>query len=395
MHVLTINGGSSSIRFAVFPIVEPREPQLHGKVDRIGESGATLTFRESAAGPGVSQPFATAAGAAVGALIDWLEGREDFATVVGIGHRVVHGMERTEPERVTPELLAGLRGIVPYDPEHLPRELELIEAFRQRHPALVQVACFDTAFHRTMPGVARRLPIPRRFDALGIQRYGFHGLSYSYLLEELARVAGPAAAQGRVILAHLGNGASLAAVRGGQSIDTSMGFTPTGGLPMGTRSGDLDPGVLLSLMRTQGLTPAQLSDVVNYESGLLGVSETSSDMRDLLDRQGSDVRAAEAVEMFCYQTRKWIGAFAAALGGLDTLVFSGGIGENAGEVRSRVGGGLGFLGVELDEVRNGVSAAVISAATSPVTVRVIRTDEEVMIARVVGRLLDKTKEVSS
>jgi acetate kinase len=213
-------------------------------------------------------------------------------------------------------------------------------------------------------------------------------------MEELARVAGERTAQGRVILAHLGSGASLAAVRGGQSVDTSMGFTPCGGVPMGTRPGDLDPGVAWYIMQTEKLTPQQFNHLVNRESGMLGVSETSSDMRDLMARQAGDVRAAEAVELFCYQTRKWIGAFAAALGGLDTLVFAGGIGENAAEVRARICSGLGFLGIELDPARNVAGAAVISAEASAATVRVIRTDEELMIARAVRRLLcdkDQTK----
>jgi acetate kinase len=299
-------------------------------------------------------------------------------------------MKYTEPERITPELLDELHRICPYDPDHLPREIELIEALRQHHPKLPQVACFDTVFHRTMPRVARLLPIPRRFDAMGVQRYGFHGLSYAYLVEELAHVAGAKAAQGRVILAHLGNGASLAAGRAGKSIDTSMGFTPTGGLPMGTRPGDLDPGVAWYLMQTGKLTPKQFNNLINHESGLLGVSETSSDMSDLLDRETQDVRAAEAVALFCYQVKKWIGAFAAALGGLDTLVFAGGIGENAPVVRARICDGLEFLGIELEEKQNVANAGVISAAGSRVAVRVIHTDEEWMIAKTVCRVLGLT-----
>jgi acetate kinase len=323
----------------------------------------------------------------VNSLLDWLETLPDFASVKAVGHRVVHGMKHTEPEIVTPELLAELHRISPYDPDHLPREIELIEAFRLRHPELPQVACFDTAFHQTMPRVAKLLPIPRRFDAKGIQRYGFHGLSYAYLLEELARLGDPAAKRGRVILAHLGNGASLAAVRDGKSIDTSMCFTPTAGLVMSTRSGDLDPGLAPYLARTEKMTTQQFYDMVNHESELLGVSETSSDMRDLLAKEVADVRAAEAVALFCYQAKKWIGAYAAALGGLDTLVFAGGIGENAPLVRSRICEGLDFLGIELDKSRNAKTAAVISKNSSRVTVRVIRTDEELMIARSVGCVL--------
>jgi len=288
---------------------------------------------------------------------------------------------------VTQELLDELHRLRPYDPEHLPREIELIEAFRQRHPKLPQVACFDTAFHRTMPRVAKLLPIPRRFDAKGVQRYGFHGLSYAYLMEELARLGDPAATKGRVILAHLGNGASLAAVRDGKSIDTSMGFTPTAGLVMSTRSGDLDPGLAPYLARTEQITAKQFYEMVNQQSGLLGVSEISPDMRDLLDREAHDVRAAEAVALFCYQAKKWIGSFAAALGGLDTLVFAGGIGENASLVRARICEGLSFLGITLNESRNAKNVAVISMDASRAAVRVIRTDEELMIARSVCRVL--------
>jgi acetate kinase len=269
----------------------------------------------------------------------------------------------------------------------LPAEIELIEAFRRRHPKLPQIACFDTAFHRTMPRVAKLLPIPRRYDVKGVERYGFHGLSYAYLVEELARLGDPAATKGRVILAHLGNGASLAAVRDGKSIDTSMGFTPTAGLVMSTRSGDLDPGVAPYLARTEQMTTKQFYEMVNHESGLLGVSEISSDMRDLLAKEAADMRAAEAVALFCYQAKKWIGSFAAALGGLDTLVFAGGIGENASPVRARICDGLGFLGIEVNESHNAANAEVISTDASRATVRVIRTDEELMIARSVCRTL--------
>jgi acetate kinase len=296
-------------------------------------------------------------------------------------------MSHTQPEIVTQELLAELHRLRPYDPDHLPREIELIEAIRRRHPDLKQVACFDTAFHHTMPRVAKILAIPRRFDAKGVQRYGFHGLSYAYLMEELGKVAGAKAAEARVILAHLGNGASLAAVAGGKSIDTSMGFTPTAGVPMSTRSGDLDPGLAPYLARVEQISPKQFYAMVNHESGLLGVSETSPDMRDLLLREATDIRASEAVELFCYQVKKWVGAYAAALGGLDTLIFAAGIGENCPSVRARICKGLDFLGIGLDESLNAKNAPVISTAGSRVTVRVIRTDEELMIARSVWRIL--------
>ena len=386
--VLTINGGSSSIKFAFYQIGEPLKRGLYGKVDRIGLSGTNLTVND----PARKQPESRGLTAsdhksAANCLIDWLEKQNGFESVQAVGHRVVHGMKHTDPELVTQELLDELHRIRPYDPDHLPREIELIEAFRRRHPKRPQVACFDTAFHQTMPRVAKLLPIPRRFDAKGVQRYGFHGLSYAYLMEELARLGDPAASKGRIILAHLGNGASLAAVRDGKSIDTSMGFTPTAGLVMSTRSGDLDPGLAPYLARTEQITTKQFYEMVNHESGLLGVSETSSDMRDLCASEATDVRAAEAVELFCYQAKKWIGSFAAALGGLDTLVFAGGIGENAPLVRARICAGLNFIGLELSESRNTQIGGVISTDASRVTVRVIRTDEELMIARSVSRVL--------
>ena len=381
-QILTINGGSSSIKFALYAATAtlPRGPS--GKVDRIGLGGTNLTGCDALGKPMTSLKLeATDHNSAASLLLDWLETQPGFAVIKAVGHRVVHGMQHTEPELVTQELLEELHRIRPYDPEHLPREIELIEVFRRRHPKLPQVACFDTAFHRAMPRVAKLLPIPRRFDAKGIQRYGFHGLSYAYLMEELVRLGDPAAKAGRVILAHLGNGASLAAVRDGQSIDTSMGFTPTAGLVMSTRSGDLDPGLAPYLARTEKMTTPQFYKMVNHESGLLGVSETSSDMRDLLTLEANDVRAAEAVALFCYQAKKWIGSFAAALGGLNTLVFAGGIGENCSAIRSRICENLDFLGIKLNEARNAANEAVISTSGCRAAVRVIRTDEEQMIAR--------------
>jgi acetate kinase len=363
--LLTINGGSSSIRFAVYEAGKTPRRRLGGKIDRIGPNGSR---------------------AAMNALLDRLETQPIFASVKAVGHRVVHGMKHSKPERITPKLLAELRRITPYDPDHLAREIGLIEALATRHPKLPQVACFDTAFHRSMPRVAKLLPIPRSYAAKGVQRYGFHGLSYAYLMEELSRLD-PVAAQGRVVLAHLGNGASIAAVCRGKSIDTSMGFTPAAGLVMGTRSGDLDPGLLSFFTRTERMTPAQFERMVNHESGLLGVSGSSSDMRDLCARESSDIRAAEAVDLFCYQAKKWIGSYAAALGGVDTLVFAGGIGEHAPLIRKRICEGLGFLGISLDRKRNAKNAPLISTDAGRVKVRVIRTDEELMIARYVIRVL--------
>jgi acetate kinase len=381
-NVLTINGGSSSIRFAIFEASQPPRRLLQGKMDRIGSGDTSLTVDH---GGGSAPTHIKAAikdsSAAVEFLLDWLASQPLFKALDGVGHRVVHGMLHTAPERVTTALLNELKRIIPFDPEHMPREIELIEALRRRYGQLPQVVCFDTAFHRSMPRVATQLPIPRRYAAKGVQRYGFHGLSYTFLMRELARLGDPAAAQGRVILAHLGSGASLAAVRDGRCIDTSMGFTPTAGLVMGTRSGDLDPGLVSYLALTDAMNATQFQTMVNHESGLLGISETSADIRDLLARESSDPRAAEALALFCYQAKKWIGSFAAALGGLDTLVFAGGIGENAAPVRKRICDGLEFLGMEIDDDANGRHAQRISADTgSSVTVRVIRTDEESVIA---------------
>ena len=293
------------------------------------------------------------------------------------------GRSITNRSELLRKWLRELKQLSPFDPDHMPEEILLTEAFHRRFPDLPQVACFDTAFHHDLPRVAQILPIPRRYEAQGVRRYGFHGLSYEFLMEELARLAGPDVAQGRVILAHLGNGASLAAVRNGKSVDTSMSFTPTAGVPMSTRTGDLDPGLVWYLARTEKMSAKKFNDMVNFQSGLLGISETSSDMRDLLKHETQDVRAAEAVALFCYQVKKWIGAFAAALGGIETLVFAGGIGENAPAVRARICDGLGFLGIELEEKQNAANEGVISAASSRVAVRVIRTNEEQIIAKTV------------
>ncbi len=388
-RILTINGGSSSIKFALFEAGDPLRRVLEGSIERIGLPEATLWVKGLNPADNFSKPLAAPDHtAAVGALMDWIEQRLGRVALAAAGHRVVHGGPKySAPQLITREMVEELRQLTPFDPEHLPEEILLTEAFHRRFPELPQVACFDTAFHHNLPRVAQLLPIPRRYEAQGVRRYGFHGLSYSFLMGELARLAGAEAAQGRVILAHLGNGASLAAVRNGKPVDTSMGFTPTAGVPMSTRSGDLDPGLVWYFARSEKMSAQQFNEMVNFQSGLLGISETSSDMRDLMEREAQDVRAAEAVAMFCYQVKKWVGAFAAALGGLDTLVFAGGIGENAAVVRTRICDGLGFLGVELEEKRNAANEGVISLDGSRVSVRVIRTDEEWMIAKTVCLLL--------
>ncbi len=387
--ILTINGGSSSIKFALFEAGGTLRRILSGEIERIGLPDATLRMKGLNPADNFSRVVTAPDHAtAVDVLMDWIEERTERETLTAVGHRVVHGGSKyTEPQRITMEMVDELHRLSPFDPEHLPEEILLIETFSRRFPDLPQIACFDTAFHHDMPRVAKMLPIPRRYEAQGVQRYGFHGLSYAYLMQELERVAGAKAANGRIILAHLGNGASLAAVRDGKSIDTSMGFTPTAGLVMSTRSGDVDPGLISFLWRSEQMTAAQFDKMMNHESGLLGVSETSSDMRDLLDCETQDVRAAEAVALFCYQVKKWIGAYAAALGGLDTLVFAGGIGEHALVIRSRVCAGLEFLGIDIEEKQNAANESVISTKASRVAVRVIHTDEELTIAKSICRVL--------
>jgi acetate kinase len=388
-RILTINGGSSSIKFALFEAGDSLRRILDGGIERIGLPGATFRVK----GPDEADNFSRSIKAhdhtdAVGVLMDWIEQRSERDALTAVGHRVVHGGPKYyKPQRITPEMITQLKQLSPFDPDHMPEEILLTEAFHRRFPDLPQVACFDTAFHHDLPRVAQMLPIPRRYEAQGVRRYGFHGLSYEFLMAELARLAGPDVAQGRVILAHLGNGASLAAVRNGKSVDTSMSFTPTAGVPMSTRTGDLDPGLVWHLARTEKMSAKQFNDMVNFRSGLLGISETSSDMRDLLKHETQDVRAAEAVALFCYQVKKWIGAFAAALGGIETLVFAGGIGENAPAVRARICDGLEFFGIELKEKHNAANEGVISAASSRVVVRVIHTDEEQIIAKTVCQIL--------
>lgn len=385
-NVLTINAGSSSIRFALFEVSLPPVRLLQGNLEQIGSDDASLSVDLGDGSP-PKRVKVDIKGSAIGYLMDWLESQPQFKSIDGVGHRVVHGMLHVDPELVTQELLDELTAIIPFDPEHLPREIEFIEALQQRYGQLPQVACFDTAFHRSMPQVATQLPIPRRYAENGVRRYGFHGLSYTYLMQELTRLADPAAVRGRVILAHLGSGASLAAVRDGECIDTSMGFTPAAGLVMGTRSGDLDPGLMSYLALTEGMSAAQFQTMVNHESGLLGISDVSSDVRSLLARESGDPRAAQALALFCYQVKKWIGSFAAALGGVDTLVFAGGIGEHAAVMRERICEGLDFLGIKLDPEANGRHAPLISTAAGRVAVRVIHTDEESVIAALSIRLL--------
>lgn len=391
-RILILNGGSSSLKFAVCDGACRGTWTLRGQFDRLSTPRASFVVRQNEESR--SDIGALDHAAATGFLLNWLDERLGLPSVAAVGHRIVHGGSQYQtPRLIDAAMIADLRRLSRFAPRHLPTEIDVISVCRERMDAVPQVACFDTAFHCDMPAVARMLPIPRRFKAEGVVRYGFHGISYAHVLDVLRHEAGHRVAKGRLIFAHLGNGASLAAVRDGKSIDTTMGFTPAAGIPMSTRSGDLDPGVLLYLARNASVDVQGFERIVNQESGLLGISETSGDLRDLLEREEADERAAEAVALFCYSIRKQIGAYAAALGGLDMLVFTGGIGENAPEIRSRICEGLGFLGIELDPAHNTSAAPVISMAGARVEVRVIAADEESVIAGAVSETLSKQESV--
>ncbi len=382
--MLCLNSGSSSRKLALFRLGDGREELLaRGAAEEVGSRDGRLWVRD---GRGKmlcesARDFSAPADPLL-ALFDEID-RLGLPRPDAAGHRLVHGGARhVEPERITAALLEDLRRLVPFAPLHLPGELAGIESTAGRYPGLSQVACFDTAFHRRMPEVAERFALPRALWDDGIRRFGFHGISYEYIMQTLG-----GAAPARVIIAHLGNGASMAAVREGRPLDTTMGFTPTGGFMMGTRSGDLDPGVLLYLLREKRIDAGALERLVNHQSGLLGVSGVGSDMKLLLEKREADPNAAQAVEMFCYQVRKFIGALAAALGGLDLLVFTAGIGERAAPVRWEICRGLEHLGIRIDRERNDAHAGVISASDSGCVVKVIPTNEDLMIARHTHRVV--------
>jgi acetate kinase len=383
VHILTINSGSSSVKFSVFRMGNAEEVVLTGGIDRIGLR-ASLFKVSGGDGRVLAQELRDLADheAAFSMLFDWRDRLLGDVRPGCVGHRIVHGGSRfLLPHLVTDEVMAALVRLTPLAPDHLPHEVQAIRAVQRRYPRLPQVVCFDTAFHRDMPKVASMLPLSRYLWSEGVRRYGFHGLSYEYIMAELAREAGEGAARGRVIIAHLGNGASMAAVRDGVSVETTMGFTPLGGLVMGTRPGDMDPGVLLYLIGEKGFRPSTISDLLNKRAGLLAVSGMTSDMKELLVKEATEAHAAEAVDLFCYQAKKFVGALAAALHGLDTLVFTGGIGENAPVVRDRICEGLEFLGIDIAPAANAENRGIISAPGGRVTVRAMKTDEDLMVAR--------------
>ncbi len=382
--ILCINVGSSSCKFALYSAAGGVESIVaEGAADRIGSSGGKIRIHDAnGRSLAESDRELTRPQIAVDALFDEFE-RLKLPHLDAVGHRIVHGGEHhVAPEVVTPALIDDLKKLIPFAPLHMPGGIEGIEAVAARYPKLPQVTCFDTAFHRGMPERAERFPLPRELWDAGIRRYGFHGISYEYIMQALGADAPP-----RLIIAHLGNGASMAAVLNGRPHDTTMGFTPAGGFMMGTRPGDLDPGVILYLIEQKSYSAARLSELVNQKSGLLGVSGLSSDVKTLLDARATNPNASMAIEMFCYQLRKSIGALAAALGGLDTLIFTGGIGEHAAAVRAEVCDGLAYLGIAIDPRRNDASEDTISSADSLCRVRVIPTNENLMVARHTARLV--------
>jgi acetate kinase len=378
VHILALNSGSSSLKFALYQFRGPAEQLLaRGEAENIGSQSARFWLRDADSRSLLNEARAIPDhAAALKAALEELTAAK-FPRPAAIGHRVVMGGSHSAPEKVTPPLLAELHSLIPLAPLHLPAEIKIMQAVATSAPAIPQVACFDTAFHRSLPELAQRFPLPRNFFDQGVRRYGFHGLSYEYVLQQL----GPAAKGKRLVIAHLGNGASLAAINDGVPVDTSMGLTPTGGIMMGTRTGDLDPGVLIYLLREKHYDAATLERLLDHQSGLVGVSGTTSDMKQLLAARASDPRAAQAIAMFCRSVRKQIGAFAAVLVGLDMLVFTGGIGERASAVRDEICRDLHFLGIKIDPAKNDSSAEAISGPESRCSVRVIATNEELMIAR--------------
>ena len=389
--ILVINCGSSSVKFAVFADDAPPRRLWSGRIERIGLAVSRFVAIDASGTRAVEECDTIADHRqALEFLFGKLERNTPAASPVAVGHRVVHGGTDCDcPLLVSPSLEARLRGLAPLAPLHMPHNLAGIAAVKKIRAGIPQVACFDTAFHRHLPRLARLTGLPRRFYEQGIRRYGFHGLSYEYVIEELRARHGDAVARGRLIVAHLGNGASMSAIRDARSVETSMGFSTLSGLPMGTRSGDLDPGIVLYLITREGMTPEQVQALLYRQSGLAGVSGISRNMRELLDQSAEQAPAAEAVAFFCYRARAQLAALTAALGGLDRLVFTGGIGANAPQVRAQICNGLGYLGITLDAARNADGRRSISVPHAAVVIEAFPTDEELMIARHVQRLLER------
>jgi len=387
--ILTVNSGSSSIKLVLFS-AETLKRILEISVANIGQRNAMITLETTPNQKHTQDIQADNHEEAIVAMLDRIADQLSPDELLAIGHRIVHGGQKYDkPIAITAGVVENLKHIAPFDPEHMKTAIGLINTFRHRFPQTTQVACFDTAFYKNMPPVARLLPLPRKFEALGLRRYGFHGLSYEYLLQRFRERAGGTAMNGRVILAHLGSGASLTAVKNGKPLDTTMSFTPASGVPMSTRAGDLDPGIVAFLHERTGMTIEEFNHMVHFESGLLGISGTSADMELLIRESTHSQHAADAVNLFCYQIRKTIGSFAAVLGGLDSLIFAGGMGENAPIIRENVCEGLEYLGIKLDAQRNMNHEFLISGDDSTVGVHVIHTDEAAVIAERTRQIIER------
>ncbi len=394
-RILTMNRGSATLKATLYEAGARDEVVVTISVAYGDGAGARLKIADAGGATLLDEQVeGRDSNTALEAMCAWLDERKYFAGLAAAGHRLVHGGARySEPQRITREFLAEIGKLTPLDPDHLPAAIRGIQFVGRKFPRLAQVACFDTAFHSTLPAVAKMYALPRRFYDEGIRRYGFHGLSYEYIAGELRRLDATLdkkLAGGRVIIAHLGSGASMVALRDGKSMDTSMGFMPLEGLVMSARSGDVDPGMLLYLLGEKKVAVNEIGALLNKQSGLLGVSGSTGDMRTLLEKAARDPHAAEAIDLFCYRAKKYVGAYAAALGGLDALVFTGGIGERAAAIRERICSGLEFLGIAIDAARNAANAPVISTSESRVNVRVIQTNEDLMIVQHVKAVLGQT-----
>jgi acetate kinase len=390
LNILSINSESSSLKCGLFRMSDKPASVYMARASGIGSDEDSRLTIENNSGKTIVDKAAKFPdhSAALDVILSWLKETRPDMPIDVIGHRLVHGgSEYIRPQVITPDIEEHLHKLIPLAPDHLPRELDALDKLRRLFPETTQVACFDTTFHRNMPRVARIYPLPRNMFEHGIMRYGFHGLSYEYILQKLEDVAGNKIAEQKVIIAHLGSGASMVAVEDGQSIDTTMGFTPAGGLVMSTRTGDLDPGIFPHLLMHKKWPASAINEMINQKSGLLGVSGISASMKDLVAKEESEPEAREAIELFCYQATKFLGALIAVLGGLNTLVFTGGIGEKSAEIRQRICRTMAYAGIELNHDANSDNAEIISANNSRVTVRVMETNEEYMVALHAGSLV--------
>ena len=393
-YILAINSGSSSLKFSVYEIGESEKLIIRGSIDRIG-LGDSIFQVAKPLNPNLIEKDIELPNheAAFKVLFNCLEKNELSKKIDAVGHRLVNGGSSfTEHHLITPQLTSTLKRISYLAPDHLSQQIKGIETVSNLYPNLNQVACFDTVFHREMPKEAKMFALPRELWDEGVMRYGFHGLSYEYIMQEHDKEVGSSGVNGRIIIAHLGNGASMVAVKNGKGVDTTMGFTPTGGLMMSSRSGDLDPGIIAYLLEEKEITSRKLNEMINNKSGLYGVSGISSDMKELLEKEAENPNAADAINLFCYQAKKYLGAMASVLGGVDSIIFTGGIGENSPEIRKRICNDLLYLGIQFDLSQNETNSSTISIAGAPTTVRVIKTKEELMIARHTNRIINNSNK---